>query len=70
MSTEDDQAAERLAEIERTLGVLRREIGPPTDEPQDSGDAAQDMAAREQHAATIETLEDERRRLRRRLGLD
>jgi hypothetical protein len=54
---------DRIREIDETLEVLRREQGPPTGDPQDYGDAAADMVAREEQRARIEQLEEERRRL-------
>ncbi|GAA2581264.1 hypothetical protein SMC26_21285 [Actinomadura fulvescens] len=70
MGAGDDEARERLKEIEETLDVLRGEIGPPTDDPKDYGDAAAEMLAREEQGALIESLEREQAQLRRQLGLD
>ncbi|MFG2007197.1 hypothetical protein ACGFNU_49410 [Spirillospora sp. NPDC048911] len=70
MGAGDDGGRERLAEVERTLDVLRREVGPPTDEPKDYGDAAAEMSSREEQAALIESLEIERDHLRRQLDLE
>jgi hypothetical protein len=58
----------RLREIEIDLAALRAEIGPPTGEPQDFGEAGEDLTAREERAALIESLEGERDRLRAELG--
>jgi hypothetical protein len=65
--TTDDRRA-RLREIEIDLAALRAELGPPTGEPQDFGDAGEDLTEREERAALIESLEGERDRLRAELG--
>lgn len=61
MSTDEKQA--RLREIDTDIAALRRELGSPTDDPQDFGDQGADLAAREQQASLIESLEEERRKL-------
>lgn len=63
----DDSVARRLREIDKELAFLRNELGPPTDDPQDAGDAASALTSFEEQAAVIESLEAERRRL---LGQD
>ncbi|SEG46501.1 hypothetical protein SAMN04489712_105367 [Thermomonospora echinospora] len=65
--TADDRWA-RLREIEIDLAALRAELGPPTGEPQDFGDAGGDLAAREERAALVAALETERDRLLDELG--
>ncbi|MQY03983.1 hypothetical protein [Actinomadura macrotermitis] len=58
----DDNKA-RLAEIDEDLARLRNELTPPPDEPQDYGDAGQDLNARGELQAQIDVLEQERERL-------
>jgi hypothetical protein len=59
----EDRRRERIRAIEATLAVLRGELGERSDDPRDYGDSGQDLMAREQHAAQMDALEDERRRL-------
>ncbi|XVQ12549.1 hypothetical protein ACQP1W_08315 [Spirillospora sp. CA-255316] len=64
----DDEKRKRIRDIERTLDTLRGELGEPSDDPRDYGDSGQDLVAREEHAAQIESLEAEHQRLREELG--
>lgn len=64
----DDERRTRLRDIERTLATLRGELGDRSDDPRDYGDSGQDLVAREEHAAQVEALENERRRLLEELG--
>ncbi|MFF5260754.1 hypothetical protein ACFY4C_17585 [Actinomadura viridis] len=66
--SDDERKRTRLRDIEETLETLRGELGDRTDEPRDYGDAGQDLVAREEHAAQVEALENERRKLREELG--
>ncbi|MFC5751948.1 hypothetical protein [Actinomadura rugatobispora] len=59
----DDEKRKRVRDIEQTLNTLRGELGEPSDDPRDYGDAGQDLVQREEHAAQIEALETERDRL-------
>ncbi|MBA9003573.1 hypothetical protein [Thermomonospora cellulosilytica] len=70
MSAADDtdRLRARLHEIEIDLAALRAQRGAPTGEPQDFGDAGEDLAAREEQATMIANLEAARDRLRARLG--
>ncbi|ACY96613.1 hypothetical protein Tcur_1027 [Thermomonospora curvata DSM 43183] len=65
--TAEDLRAQ-LREVENDLAVLRAEAAPPSEEPQDFGDAAEEITQREELAALIETLERRRERLRAALG--
>jgi hypothetical protein len=64
----EDRRRARVREIEETLETLRGELGDRSDDPQDYGDSGQDLVAREEHAAQLEVLENERRRLLEELG--
>ncbi|MBW8481590.1 hypothetical protein [Actinomadura parmotrematis] len=50
----------RIAEIDETLEYLRRQVPGPTDEPQDFGDAGQNLQEREELTTQIADLERER----------
>lgn len=62
-----ERIQDRLREIDADIAELRRELGPPTDDPQDFGDAGADLMARNEQQAMIETLEEERARLQAEL---
>ncbi|REE96144.1 hypothetical protein [Thermomonospora umbrina] len=62
MSTDDEKRA-RLRDLESTLAGLEGELGPPTGEPRDFGDAAEDLQERQERAALLESLRGERDRL-------
>jgi len=64
----DEEKRQRLRDIERTLETLRGELGDPSDDPRDYGDAGQDLVAREEHAAQIEALEAEYERVLKEVG--
>lgn len=64
----EDEKRTRLRDLERTLATLRGELGERTDDPRDYGDSGQDLVAREEHAAQLEALENERRQLLEELG--
>lgn len=68
MSPDQEKARRRLREIEDSLTMLREQLGPPTGDPQDFGDAGQDIQAREERDAMIESLEGERAILREQVG--
>lgn len=63
-----EKMRERLRVIEEDLDALRRELGPPTEDPKDFGDAGADLAARGQQLGMIESLEAERDKLLEELG--
>jgi hypothetical protein len=65
--SDDDKLRQRLRDIEIDLERLRGEIGPPTDDPQDFGDAGQDIALRNEQQALIDNLEQERTRIQQEL---
>ncbi|GAA2421890.1 hypothetical protein GCM10010191_36950 [Actinomadura vinacea] len=64
----EEEKRTRLRQIEETLATVRGELGDRSDDPQDYGDAGQDLVAREEHAAQLEALETERDRLLEELG--
>jgi hypothetical protein len=64
----EDRRRARIRQIEETLAVLRGELGERSDDPRDYGESGQDLVAREEHAALLDSLEDERRRLLDELG--
>ncbi|HEX2315243.1 MAG TPA: hypothetical protein VHJ17_15980 [Thermomonospora sp.] len=69
MSTDEEKRA-RLRDLDRDLAALESELGPPTGEPRDFGDAGEDLQEREERAALLESLRGERDRLRAELGED
>lgn len=65
----DDEARDRLREIDETLDRLRSELPAPSGDPADFVDSGQYLAARQELEGQIELLESERERLRGRLGM-
>lgn len=64
----DEKTRQRLREIDEELAVLRDELGSPSDDPEDVGDAASALTNYEEQSALIENLQAERRRLLNRDG--
>ncbi|WP_344267631.1 hypothetical protein [Actinomadura napierensis] len=66
---DDDEKRARLRDLDANISRLRAELPPPNGDAADFVDAGQNLAAREELAGQIESLENERQQLRDQLGM-